>query len=81
MTPEDTSIDRWIADLERRHLQTSSSARCRALRALSSTYVERRHGIQAGAALSERGSARPCALYGPLHFSSSVTSLASSRRV
>ncbi len=54
--------DRHLADLQFREVT-------RALRALSSTYVERRGGLRDGAALSGNGKRAAFALfYGPLHF-------------
>jgi hypothetical protein len=60
----------WISSLERRHLGDLTFAEVsRALRALSSTYVERRHKLSEGAALSGAGKRAAFALfYGPLHF-------------
>jgi hypothetical protein len=60
----------WIASLESRHLGDLTFAEVsRALRALSSTYVERRHKLTEGAALSGAGKRAAFALfYGPLHF-------------
>jgi hypothetical protein len=70
VTSGDERFARWIDDTEQRHLadltfpQLSS-----ALRALSSTYVERRHRIAEGAALAGAGKRAAFALfYGPLHF-------------
>jgi hypothetical protein len=65
-----TSFDRWIADLEARHLADLRFGEVsRALRALSATYVERRRTIQEGAALAGAGKRAAFALfYGPLHF-------------
>lgn len=59
-----------MAALEARHLaDLTFSEVSRALRALSSTYVERRGRIAAGAALSGAGKRAAFALfYGPLHF-------------
>lgn len=59
-----------MAALEARHLaDLSFSEVSRALRALSSTYVERRGRIAEGAALSGAGKRAAFALfYGPLHF-------------
>jgi hypothetical protein len=56
--------------VETRHLSELRLAEVtRALRALSSTYVERRRGIETGAALSGAGKRAAFALfYGPLHF-------------
>lgn len=63
-------FDDWIAALEARHLRDLSFPEVsRALRALSSTYVERRQRIGEGAALSGAGKRAAFALfYGPLHF-------------
>jgi len=60
----------WIAALEERHLaDLTFSEVSRALRALSSTYVERRQKLSEGAALSGAGKRAAFALfYGPLHF-------------
>jgi SAM-dependent methyltransferase len=59
-----------MASLENRHLGDLTFAEVsRALRALSSTYVERRHKLTEGAALSGAGKRAAFALfYGPLHF-------------
>ncbi len=59
-----------MAALETRHLaDLSFSEVSRALRALSSTYVERRERIGEGAALSGAGKRSAFALfYGPLHY-------------
>jgi hypothetical protein len=63
-------VDAWLAALERRHLNTLTSAELtRALRALSSCYVERRGKLAGGAALEGAGKRAAFALfYGPLHF-------------
>jgi hypothetical protein len=63
-------FDGWVAQLEQRHLADLQFAEVsRALRALSSTYVERRHRIGEGAALAGTGKRAAFALfYGPLHF-------------
>jgi len=60
----------WISSLETRHLGDLTFAEvARALRALSSTYVERRQRLSEGAALSGAGKRAAFALfYGPLHF-------------
>jgi Methyltransferase small domain len=60
----------WLADLERRHLADFTfSEVARALRALSSCYVERRAKLAEGEALGSRGKRAAFALfYGPLHF-------------
>ena len=64
------AFDRWIADLERRHLaELTFPEVSRALRALSATYVERRQKIAEGAALAGAGKRAAFAMfYGPLHF-------------
>jgi SAM-dependent methyltransferase len=64
------AFDRWMADLERRHLSELTFPEIsRALRALSATYVERRQKIGEGAALAGAGKRAAFALfYGPLHF-------------
>jgi hypothetical protein len=61
---------RWIADLEARHLaELTFPEVSRALRALSSAYVERRTKLADGAALSGAGKRAAFALfYAPLHF-------------
>ena len=60
----------WLAALEQRHLANlTRSELTRALRALSSVYVERREKISSGAALDSAGKRAAFALfYGPLHF-------------
>ena len=65
-----TALDDWLAALENRHLSDLTFAEVsRALRALSSTYVERRSKLADGAALSGAGKRAAFALfYGPLHF-------------
>ena len=69
MTPPDDRFPRWIAALEAKHLaELTFSEVSRALRALSSTYVERRQKLASGAALSGAGKRAAFALfYGPLH--------------
>jgi hypothetical protein len=64
------SLAAWLADLEARHLaDLRFSEVSRALRALSSSYVERRQRLGDGAALSGKGKRAAFALfYGPLHF-------------
>jgi len=66
----DDRFERWLLETEQRHLadltfpQLSSG-----LRALSSTYVERRKRLGEGAALNGAGKRAAFALfYGPLHF-------------
>jgi hypothetical protein len=65
-----TDITAWLAALEERHLANlTRSELTRALRALSSVYVERRDKISSGAALDSAGKRAAFALfYGPLHF-------------
>ena len=65
-----STFDRWISSLEARHLRDLTFPEIsRALRALSSAYVERRHKLTEGAALSGAGKRAAFALfYGPLHF-------------
>jgi hypothetical protein len=69
MDPE-LRLAAWLVDLETRHLDTLRfSEVSRALRALSATYVERRHRLARGAALDGGGKRAAFALcYGPLHF-------------
>jgi hypothetical protein len=59
----------WLASLETKHLRELTFREVsRSLRALSATYVERRHRLVEGAALSGRGKRAAFALfYGPLH--------------
>ena len=71
MTPsDDDPLARWIAALEAKHLaELTFPEVSRALRALSSTYVERREKLAEGAALSGTGKRAAFALfYGPLHY-------------
>ena len=65
-----THLDAWLAALEQRHLANLTHAELtRALRALSSLYVERREKLAGGAALDSAGKRAAFALfYGPLHF-------------
>ena len=70
MNPIDDRFERWLREIEQRHLtdltfpQLSSG-----LRALSSTYVERRQRLGEGGALDGAGKRAAFALfYGPLHF-------------
>lgn len=60
----------WMAALERRHLADLRVAEVtRALRALSSAYVQRRQAIASGAPLDSAGKRAAFALfYGPLHY-------------
>ncbi len=62
-------IDSWLATLERTHLANMTvSEVARALRALSSCYVERRSKLASGDALGSRGKRAAFALfYGPMH--------------
>jgi hypothetical protein len=64
------AFDTWIHELETRHLADLRFAEVsRALRALSSTYIERRGTIHHGAALGGAGKRAAFALfYGPLHY-------------
>jgi SAM-dependent methyltransferase len=63
-------LDAWLSDLETRYLADLTFAEVtRALRALSSAYVERRGRLREGTALSGAGKRAAFALfYGPLHF-------------
>ena len=63
-------LDQWFEALQQRHLaELEWPEVTRALRALSSAYVQRRSKLPAGAALSGRGKRAAFALfYGPLHF-------------
>ena len=70
MNSQDDRFERWLHEAERRHLadltfpQVSSG-----LRALSSTYVERRRRLGDGGALDGAGKRAAFALfYAPLHF-------------
>jgi Methyltransferase domain len=65
-----SSFETWLEALEARHLaDLTFSEVSRALRALSSAYVERRTRLTAGAALSGSGKRAAFALfYGPLHY-------------
>jgi hypothetical protein len=60
----------WLTALEARHLADLRVPELtRALRALSSAYVERRHKVASGATLDSRGKRAAFALfYAPLHF-------------
>ena len=63
-------VDSWLAALDERHLADLTPTEvARALRALSSIYVERRSRLAFGAALDSAGKRAAFALfYGPLHF-------------
>lgn len=69
VSAQDDDFTRWLARLESRHLADFRVAEVtRALRALSSAYVQRRQKLAAGAALSSAGKRAAFALfYGPLH--------------
>ena len=60
----------WLAALEKRHLENlRPSEVSRALRSLSSCYVERRSKLSQGGALNTAGKRAAFALfYGPIHF-------------
>lgn len=64
------TFDQWLAALEQRHLANlTTSEVTRALRALSSCYVERREKLATGAALEGAGKRAAFALfYGVQHF-------------
>ena len=68
--PSNHHFDAWLSSLETRHLGDLTFAEVsRSLRALSSTYVERRQKLVEGAALAGRGKRAAFALfYGPLHY-------------
>lgn len=63
-------LDRWLAALDERHFANlTQSEVTRALRALSSCYVERREKLAGGGALDGAGKRAAFALfYGPQHF-------------
>jgi SAM-dependent methyltransferase len=65
-----TTLDSWLAALDKRHLaHLTPSEVARALRALSSCYVERRAKLERGGALDSAGKRAAFALfYAPLHF-------------
>jgi len=64
------TFDDWVAALEKRHLADLRLPELtRALRALSSAYVERRHTVGRGGPLDSAGKRAAFALfYAPLHF-------------
>jgi hypothetical protein len=70
VSPANDRLAHWIATLEAKHLaELTFPEVSRALRALSSTYVERRQKLAEGAALSGTGKRAAFALfYGPLHY-------------
>ena len=65
-----SSFEKWLAALDDRHLANlTPSEVTRALRALSSCYVERREKLAQGGALDSAGKRAAFALfYAPLHF-------------
>jgi len=67
---EDTKVLLWLAALDKRHLADLTASEVgRALRALSSCYVERRTRLAGGGALESAGKRAAFALfYAPLHF-------------
>ncbi len=67
---QDDPIDTWLKALEARHLASLTASEVgRALRALSSCYVERREKLASGGALNTAGKRAAFALfYAPLHF-------------
>src|SRR5690242_13618127 len=67
---EESQFAAWLAALEARYLADRRVPEItRALRALSSVYVERRHRVAHGAALDSTGKRAAFALfYAPLHF-------------
>jgi hypothetical protein len=69
LTGENVRFNQWLAALEARHLRDLTfSEVARALRALSSIYVERRRQLADGGALTGRGKRAAFALfYGPIH--------------
>lgn len=64
------SLDNWMTALDERHLaDLTTSEVARALRALSSCYVERREKLERGGPLDSAGKRAAFALfYAPLHF-------------
>src|SRR5215203_2848134 len=66
----DARFERWLAALDERHLANlTQSEVTRALRALSSCYVERREKLVSGGPLDSAGKRGAFALfYAPLHF-------------
>jgi hypothetical protein len=70
VTPTSDPADGWLAALEERHLaDLTPSEVARALRALSSCYVERRGKLASGGALDGAGKRAAFALfYAPVHF-------------
>src|ERR1051325_4188205 len=70
LTSTPDSFTDWLAALEARHLADLRTQEVtRALRALSSSYVERRHKVAHGSTLDTHGKRVAFALfYAPLHF-------------
>jgi hypothetical protein len=70
MDETDALTTRWLANLDRRHLaDLTMSEVARALRAVSSCYVERRSKLSEAGPLASAGKRAAFALfYGPLHF-------------
>lgn len=70
ISPTRAAFDAWMTGLAARHLSNLRlSEVARALRALSSAYVERRNGLDKGAALDGAGKRAAFALFfGPQHF-------------
>jgi hypothetical protein len=70
MNEDDERLSGWLRALEKRHLaDLTPSQTARALRALSSCYVERRAKLARGGALDSAGKRAAFALfYAPLHF-------------
>src|SRR3954467_6511275 len=70
MTRAPSVFDNWLRELEARHLADLRVPEVtRALRALSSAYVERRHKVASGSTLDSAGKRAAFALYyAPLHF-------------
>jgi SAM-dependent methyltransferase len=68
--PDDERVSRWLEALDKRHLaDLTPSETARALRALSSCYVERREKLARGGALESAGKRAAFGLfYAPLHF-------------
>lgn len=66
----DSRLEAWLGALDERHLADLTPREvARALRALSSCYVERRARLASGAALETAGKRAAFALfYGPMHF-------------
>jgi ubiquinone/menaquinone biosynthesis C-methylase UbiE len=65
-----THFERWMAELEERHLRDLQfSEAARALRALSTTYVERRERLESKSSFDSAGKRAAYALYySPLHY-------------